>query len=52
MKDIKETLCKRGSLTIRGVNQVFKQIDQNRNKRIDGAELEYGLRNLDISLND
>ena len=50
--DIKNTLSKRNSLSIRGLAQVFKQMDANRNRKVDVAELEGGLRLIGINLND
>ena len=51
-KDIKDTLCKRNSLSIRGLAQVFKQIDGNKNRNLDLNELENGLRIIGINLNE
>jgi Ca2+-binding EF-hand superfamily protein len=50
--DIKETLVKRNSLSIRGLAQVFKQIDGNKNRNLDLGELENGLRIIGINLNE
>jgi len=52
IKDIKDTLCKRNSLSIRGLAQVFKQIDANKNRCVDISELESGMRIIGINLND
>jgi len=49
--DIKETLAKRGALSIRGLGQVFKQIDANKNKNLDLSELESGLSAIGVNLN-
>jgi hypothetical protein len=49
--DIRETLGARGSLTIRGLAQMFKSLDNNKNKSIDAEELESGLRDFGINLN-
>lgn len=51
MKDIRETLGQRGSLTIRGLAQIFKQIDNDKSKTLDAGELESGLRDFGINLN-
>ena len=49
---MRKTLGERGALTIRGVAQVFKSMDKNKNKTIDATELEAGLRNFGLNLND
>ena len=49
--DIRTTLGQRGSLTIRGLAQVFKAIDNDKSKTLDAAELENGLRDFGINLN-
>lgn len=49
--DIRSTLGQRGSLTIRGLAQVFKAIDNDKSKTLDAAELESGLRDFGINLN-
>jgi calcyphosin len=41
----------RGSLTIRGLAQMFKAMDNNRNRKLDAEELETGLRDFGINLN-
>ena len=51
IKDIRETLGKRGSMTIRGLGQVFKALDNNKNKTLDAEELENGFRDFGINLN-
>lgn len=37
-------LGERGALSVRGIAQVFKIIDKNNNRLIDGEELDVGLR--------
>lgn len=49
--DIRSTLGQRGSLTIRGLAQVFKAIDNDKSKTLDATELENGLRDFGINLN-
>ena len=51
MRDIRQTLGARGSLTIRGLAQMFKSLDNNKNKSLDAEELETGLRDFGINLN-
>ena len=51
VRDIRLTLGARGSLTIRGLAQMFKSMDNNRNKTLDAQELEMGLRDFGINLN-
>ena len=45
-------MAKRSSLSIRGLAQVFKQIDENKNKSLDISELEGGLRLIGVNLNE
>jgi Ca2+-binding EF-hand superfamily protein len=52
VNDIKKTLCDRNSLSIRGLAQVFKQIDANKNRNLELSELENGLRIIGINLNE
>lgn len=52
VNDIKQTLLSRGSMTLRGVARVFRILDDNRNRQLDGAELADGLKTFDINLND
>ena len=52
VKDIKDTLVKRNSLSIRGLAQTFKQMDLNKNRNLDVSELEGGLRIIGINLNE
>ena len=52
VRDIKETLSKRNSLSIRGLACVFKQIDGDKNRNLDLSELENGLRLIGINLNE
>ena len=51
VRDIRQTLGARGSLTIRGLAQMFKSLDNNKNKSLDAEELEHGLRDFGINLN-
>lgn len=51
VRDIRETLGARGSLTIRGLAQMFKSLDNNKNRSLDAEELESGLRDYGINLN-
>ena len=51
ISDIRTTLGQRGSLTIRGLAQVFKAIDNDKSKTLDATELENGLRDFGINLN-
>ena len=39
-------------MTIRGLSQIFKKIDMNKNRQIDLEELSNGLNFFGISLND
>lgn len=52
VRDIKDTLCKRGSLTIRGLARTFKIMDANKNRQVDLSELDSGLRIIGINLNE
>lgn len=52
VNDIKQTLLSRGSMTLRGVARVFRILDDNRNRQLDGNELCDGLKTFDINLND
>jgi Ca2+-binding EF-hand superfamily protein len=38
-------------LTIRGLGQVFRAIDNDKSKTLDASELENGLRDFGINLN-
>lgn len=38
-------------MTIRGLGQVFKALDNNKNKTLDAEELENGFRDFGINLN-
>ena len=50
MADLKAMLYERGSMSVRGVAQVFRILDKNDNRKIDAAELEGGLRQMGINL--
>jgi len=50
MADLKAMLYERGSMSVRGVAQVFRILDKNNNRKIDAAELEGGLRQMGINL--
>ena len=41
---LKQMLCNRGALSVRGMAQVFNILDTNNNRQIDLNELEEGLR--------
>jgi Ca2+-binding EF-hand superfamily protein len=43
-------LLERGSMSVRGVAQVFRILDKNKNRKIDAGELEGGLRQMGINL--
>ena len=49
--DIKDTLVKRNSLSIRGLAQAFKSMDLNKSRNLSVGELEGGLRLIGINLN-
>lgn len=52
MADLKSMLLERGSMSVRGVAQVFRLLDKNKNRKIDAGELESGLRQMGINLNE
>ena len=52
IKDIKETLTRRGSMQIRGLGRVFRILDDNRNRQIEKNELMWGLKDFDIHLSE
>ena len=52
VQDIRNTLSQRGSMTIRGLSQIFKKLDSNKNRQLDPSELADGLRHFGINLND
>lgn len=39
-------------MSVRGVAQVFRILDKNKNRKIDAGELENGLRQMGINLNE
>lgn len=47
---IKNHLKERGFLTIRGVDQLFKNIDKNGNKKLEADEFFWGLNAFGITL--
>ena len=52
IRDIKETLKRRGSMAIRGIGRVFRILDDNRNRQLDANELMWGLKDFDIHLSE
>ena len=52
VQDIRSTLAQRSCMTIRGLAQIFKKIDLNKNRQIDLGELQSGLNFFGINLND
>jgi Ca2+-binding EF-hand superfamily protein len=52
IKEIKGSLKKRGTMGIRGLARLFRIIDNSGNKQIDLKELEYGLSDQGIVLNN
>lgn len=52
MADLKAMLLERGAMSVRGVAQVFRILDKNKNRKIDAGELEGGLRQMGINLVD
>lgn len=52
INEIRNTLKKRGTLGIRGLSRVFRMLDNNRNRQLDIKELQYGLGDFGISLDD
>lgn len=52
VKEIKETLKKRGAMAIRGIGRVFRILDDNRNRQIDLNELMWGLKDFDIHIDE
>jgi hypothetical protein len=49
---IKSQLISRGSMEIRGIGRMFRNLDDNRNQKIDKVELCDGLKDYGIHLND
>jgi hypothetical protein len=52
VNDIKKTLKSRGSFGIRGCSRVFKILDDNGNRQIDLKELQWGLKDFGIHLEE
>lgn len=52
MNDIKNTLKARGTTGIRGLGRLFRILDNNRNRQLDIKELQWGLGDFGISLDD
>lgn len=45
-------LAERGAMSVRGVAQNFAIIDKNNNRLIDAQELDVGLRQMGVNLNE
>lgn len=52
IREVKDKLKERGSLGIRGIARVFKQLDNNGNGQIEQSEFYWGLRDIGISLTE
>ena len=52
MEDIKGVLKSRGAMAIRGIGRVFRILDDNRNRQVDGKELLWGLKDFGIHLGE
>jgi len=52
LKEIKQKLVSRGSMSIRGLGRVFKILDDNGNRQIEPKELQWGLKDFGIYLDD
>jgi Ca2+-binding EF-hand superfamily protein len=52
IKEIKAKLVTRGTTSIRGLRKIFSQLDQNGNNQIELRELQWGLKDFDIYLDD
>ena len=52
VQEIKDKLKSRGAMMIRGIGRVFRILDDNRNRQIDGNEMMWGLKDFDIHLNE
>ena len=52
VQDIKDTLKRRGAMSIRGIGRVFRILDDNRNRQLDTNELMWGLKDFDIHLSE
>lgn len=52
LRDIKLRLVSRGSMSIRGLGRVFRILDDNRNRQIEAKELQWGLKDFGIDLDD
>jgi len=49
---VRDVIKQRGTLGIRGLSRVFKILDNNRNRKLDIEELQYGLGDYGISLDN
>jgi len=52
LREIKSKLVARGSMSIRGLGRVFRILDDNRNRQIEPKELQWGLKDFGIYLDD
>ncbi len=52
LKEIKAKLAARGTFGIRGLARIFKILDNNGNRQLDMQELQYGLGDFGISLDE
>lgn len=50
--EIKAVLAKRGTLGIRGLGRLFRILDNNGNRQLDIKEIQYGLADFGIDLNE
>lgn len=52
INQVRDVIKQRGTLGIRGLSRVFKILDNNRNRKLDIEELQYGLGDFGISLDN
>lgn len=52
LREIKSKLVSRGSMSIRGLGRVFRILDDNRNRQLEPKELQDGLKDFGIFIDD
>lgn len=50
VKEIKQKICDRSSMGIRGISRIFKAMDDNGNGQLDVDDFRWGLYDYGISL--